>query len=58
MQLINASATGRFADGCDTEPLAQAKKHIKPAYDWAIRNLDTEFDEQVDVMVDLTHNDR
>jgi hypothetical protein len=33
MQLINASATARFAGGCDTELLAQAKKHINPAYD-------------------------
>jgi hypothetical protein len=29
-QFINASATARFSGGCDTEPLAQARKQIKP----------------------------
>lgn len=30
IQLISASATARFAGGYDTEPLAQARKTMKP----------------------------
>lgn len=36
---MSASATARLEAGDATEPLAQAKKQMKPEYDWAIRNL-------------------
>ena len=38
-QFISASATALFAGGRETDELAQARKQMKPAYDWVIRNL-------------------
>jgi hypothetical protein len=38
-QFINASATALFAGGWETDELTHARKQMKPAYDWAIRNL-------------------
>jgi hypothetical protein len=39
IELMKAKATALFDDGRDIVPLAQARKQIKPAYDWAIKKL-------------------
>lgn len=38
-ELINARATALLEEGRDMVPLAQARKHMKPEYDCAIKKL-------------------
>jgi len=38
-QFIKASAAALFAGSGETDELSHAEKQMKPAYDWAIKNL-------------------
>jgi hypothetical protein len=41
-ELTTANATALFAGGCDIELDTHARKVMKAAYDWAMRNLKVE----------------